>query len=82
MEMGVVSSFVSVFISLGIVLITYIKTWVRLESSVQTLSKVVDRLALLLDGVTSQQAQIIQDIRVLETRIDNLEERIDREHPR
>lgn len=79
--MGVISSFLSVFISLGIVLVTYIKTWVRLESSVQTLSKVVDRLALLLDGVTSQQSQIIQDIRVLETRVDNLEQRIEREHP-
>lgn len=78
--MGVISSFLSVFISLGIVLVTYIKTWVRLESSVQTLSKVVDRLALLLDGVMSQQSQIIQDIRVLETRVDNLEQRIEREH--
>lgn len=82
MEIGVISSFISVFISLGIVLVTYIKTWVRLESSVQNLAKVVDRLSLLLDGVTSQQAQIIQDIRVLETRVDNLDQRVEREHPK
>lgn len=81
MEWGVVSSFLSVFISLGIVLVTYIKTWVRLESSVNNLSNVVDRLSELLDGVTSQQAQLVQDLRVLETRVDGLENRINREHP-
>lgn len=81
MEWGVISSFFSVFISLGIVLVTYIKTWVRLESSVQNLSSVVDRLAELLNGVTTQQAQLTQDVKVLETRIDNIEQRINREHP-
>ena len=53
MEIGVISSFVSVFISLGIVLVTYVKTWVSLDSSVQNLSKVVDRLTMLLLGITS-----------------------------
>ena len=42
MEIGVISSFVSVFISLGIVLVTYVKTWVSLDSSIKNLSKVVN----------------------------------------
>lgn len=80
MEVGVISSFASVFLSLGIVLVTYIKTWVRLESSVQNLAKVVDRLSFLLDGVITQQSTVIQDMRVLETRIDNIEKQVERGH--
>ena len=76
MEIGVISSFVSVFISLGIVLVTYVKTWVSLDSSVQNLSKVVDRLTMLLDNMTEQQMQVVQDMGILHTEVDNLEKRI------
>jgi len=76
MEIGVISSFVSVFISLGIVLVTYVKTWVSLDSSVQNLSKVVDRLTMLLDNMTEQQMQVVQDMGVLHTEVKNLEERV------
>ena len=76
MEIGVISSFVSVFISLGIVLVTYVKTWVSLDSSVQNLSKVVDRLTMLLDNMTEQQMQVVQDMGVLHTEVKNLEARI------
>ena len=76
MEIGVISSFVSVFISLGIVLVTYVKTWVSLDSSVQNLSKVVDRLTMLLDNMTEQQMQVVQDMGVLHTEVKNLENRI------
>jgi len=78
MEIGVISSFVSVFISLGIVLVTYVKTWVSLDSSVQNLSKVVDRLTMLLDNMTEQQMQVVQDMGVLHTEVKNLEARIDK----
>ena len=76
MEIGVVSSFVSVFISLGIVLVTYVKTWVSLDSSIKNLSKVVDRLQVLLDRMTEQQVQLITDFAGLETKVETLEGRI------
>lgn len=76
MEIGVISSFVSVFISLGIVLVTYVKTWVSLDSSIKNLSKVVDRLQILLDSMTEQQIQVVQDVSVLHTETKNLEARV------
>lgn len=76
MEIGVISSFVSVFISLGIVLVTYVKTWVSLDSSIKNLSKVVERLQMLLDNMTDQQMQVLQDMGILHTEVDNLEKRI------
>lgn len=76
MEIGVISSFVSVFISLGIVLVTYVKTWVSLDSSIKNLSKVVDRLQILLDNMTEQQIQVVQDVSVLHTKFTNLEGRV------
>ena len=76
MEIGVISSFVSVFISLGIVLVTYVKTWVSLDSSIKNLSKAVDRLQILLDNMTEQQMQVVQDVSVLQTEAKNLENRI------
>lgn len=76
MEIGVISSFVSVFISLGIVLVTYVKTWVSLDSSIKNLSKVVDRLQILLDNMTEQQIQVVQDVSVLHTETKNLEARV------
>lgn len=76
MEIGFISSFVSVFISLGIVLVTYVKTWVSLDSSIKNLSKVVERLQMLLDNMTDQQMQVLQDMGILHTEVDNLEKRI------
>lgn len=76
MEFGVISSFLSIFISLGIVLVTYVKTWVSLDSSIKNLSKVVERLQMLLDNMTDQQMQVMKDISVLATEVQNLEGRI------
>lgn len=76
MEIGVISSFVSVFISLGIVLVTYVKTWVSLDSSIKNLSKVVERLQMLLDNMSDQQLQVIKDVTILSTEVENLEGRI------
>lgn len=76
MEIGVISSFLSIFISLGIVLVTYVKTWVSLDSSIKNLSKVVERLQMLLDNMTDQQMQVMKDISVLATEVQNLEGRI------
>ena len=76
MEIGMISSFVSVFISLGIVLVTYVKTWVSLDSSIKNLSKVVDRLQILLDSMTEQQMKVVQDVSVLHTKVANVEGRV------
>ena len=78
MEIGVLSSFVSIVISLGIVLITYVKTWVSLDSSIKNLSKVVDRLQKVLDDMVGQQGEILQDVRVVQTKVEEMSKRIDK----
>lgn len=91
MEVGILSSLVSVILSLGVVLVTYVKTWVKLDTSISNLTNVVDRLTGVVDNLTQRQAEakeeqvkmsiLIQhnkeELERLEEQIKDLKEEID-----
>lgn len=78
MELNIISPFISVVMSLGIVLVTYVKTWVRLDTSVQNLSNVVDKLGALLENITNRQTQIMKEQSVMNTEIKHIVDRIEK----
>lgn len=78
MEWGIISAIVSVIMSIGIVLVTYGKTWAGLNVSINNLSSVVDRLTYLVDNMAQEQMQMVKEVSELKAEIRDINKRLER----
>lgn len=81
----VVSAVIAILVSLGTVFIAYGRQWAKLSVLIESLSKAVERLTQLADGLAKEQAgfaidmsKVKSDVESNTRRITGIENRLDR----
>lgn len=68
----------SVVSPLVLVVVTYVKTWAKLDGTLSVLSVTVDKLSRILEGLRTAQNDMQQRMVKEETRVSEMERRIDK----
>lgn len=76
MEWSIISTFVTVAISVGSVLVMYGKMWSKFSITVDSLQKAVDKLGLSIDKIMQEQVILMKDVRELQVEQKELSRRI------
>ena len=78
LELSTIQAIISILTPLVIFLVTYIKTWAKLETTISNLGVVVDKLALVISALKEEQINLLQRVSKVETKVEDLERIKDR----
>lgn len=70
------SNIIAVVTPLLLVIVTYARTWSKFEVITQHLTMAVSRLSEAIEGLQSQQRDVLQRISKVETAVDMLDARL------
>jgi uncharacterized protein YoxC len=77
-EWQVAALVLSVVSPLVVVIVTYVKTWSKLEITLDSLNKTIDKLTTVVDGIKDEQADILQRVSKVETTVRMLEHAVNK----
>ena len=78
LELSTIQSIISILTPVVIVLVTYIKTWAKLETTISNLGVVVDKLSLVISALKEEQINLLQRVSKVETKVEDLEKHMER----